>query len=604
MAYNGLVNASSSLPPSEEYKQRQRAREAQVTRFKMVHISLGNARLLLVLVGLAVAWMALHSHLFSAWWLVVPALLFVAMGMYHSKVLRRLALAQRAADVYRDGLARMEDRWVGLHPREERTDAAHSLYASDLDVFGHGSLFELLCTARTRMGEDALAGWLLAPVALREVKARQAAVAELRERLDLREEMAVLGESQKVGVHAEALLRWAEAPDPLKHTWMRWAALLLGVLAVMGAVFWGLTGSVAVFVGIVMLEAILQSSQKTQMDEIFGGSDRALQDLQLVASLLARLEREPFETPLLQALQKEFFSHHVAASQAIARLTTLVDYIESRDDLIVKLIDVPLMYSLQLAFFVQNWRNAHGKAVRVWLAALGEMEALLSIAAYSYEHPADLFPELVEGEPCFRAEELGHPLIPAAKCVRNSVELCGETRVLLISGSNMSGKSTLMRSIGINTVLAMCGAPVRAQRLQLTPLQVGASILINDSLQEGSSRFYAEIKRLRAICDLAEQHPPVLFLLDELLQGTNSKDRLIGAKGIVQALLQSGAMGLISTHDLALTEIGEPGDHRLRNMHFQDRIEDGAMRFDFRLREGTVTKSNGVELMRLVGLKV
>jgi DNA mismatch repair ATPase MutS len=232
------------------------------------------------------------------------------------------------------------------------------------------------------------------------------------------------------------------------------------------------------------------------------------------------------------------------------------------------------------------------------------MEALLSIAAYSYEHPDDVFPEFVEGMPTFHAEELGHPLIPVAKCVRNTVSISGETRALLISGSNMSGKSTLMRSVGINTVLAMAGAPVRAQCLRLTPLRVGASILVNDSLQEGSSRFYAEITRLRHICDLAEQHPPVLFLLDELLQGTNSKDRLIGAEAVVRELIGSGAIGIVSTHDLALTDMQHSGESRLQNMHLQDKIEDGRMTFDFKLRPGVVTKSNGVELMRLIGLKV
>jgi DNA mismatch repair ATPase MutS len=261
------------------------------------------------------------------------------------------------------------------------------------------------------------------------------------------------------------------------------------------------------------------------------------------------------------------------------------------------------MYSVQVAFAAESWRRAHGKAVRAWLNAVGELEALLSLAAYSYEHPADPFPEFVEGAPAFHAVELGHPLIPAAKCVRNTVNISGQTRALLISGSNMSGKSTLLRAVGINTVLAMAGAPVRAVSMQLTPLRTGASILVNDSLQEGSSRFYAEITRLRRICDLAEQHPPVLFLLDELLQGTNSKDRLTGAEAVVRELIDSGAIGIISTHDLALTDINI-GKGRLRNMHLQDEIEDNKMKFDFKLRDGVVTRSNGVELMRLIGLKV
>jgi len=220
-----------------------------------------------------------------------------------------------------------------------------------------------------------------------------------------------------------------------------------------------------------------------------------------------------------------------------------------------------------------------------------------------FEHPNDPFPAFADSEPCFEAAALGHPLIAEAKCVRNDVSLARETRLLLVSGSNMSGKSTLLRAVGINTVLAMAGAPVRAASLRMTPLRVGASIQVNDSLQEGRSRFYSEILRLRAICALAEEQPPVLFLLDELLDGTNSSDRLTGAKGIAHALLASGAIGLISTHDLALTAIEEDA-HALRNVHFEERIENDEMRFDFKLRDGVVTTRNGVALMRMVGLKV
>ena len=193
--------------------------------------------------------------------------------------------------------------------------------------------------------------------------------------------------------------------------------------------------------------------------------------------------------------------------------------------------------------------------------------------------------------------------MPAATCIRNNVSISGETRVLLVSGSNMSGKSTLLRAVGLNVVLAMAGAPVRARSLRLTPLQVGASIRVNDSLKEGSSRFYAEITRLRQILDLAGREPRLIFLLDELLQGTNSKDRRVGAEGIVRALMSRHAIGLVSTHDLALTDIG-PGDGQLRNVHFQDELENGRMKFDYKLQDGVVTKSNGLELMRSVGLDV
>jgi DNA mismatch repair ATPase MutS len=259
---------------------------------------------------------------------------------------------------------------------------------------------------------------------------------------------------------------------------------------------------------------------------------------------------------------------------------------------------------VQVAFAAERWRNAHGHAVRSWLSVIGEFEALICLGTYSHEHPDDPFPEFVQGSACFDATEIGHPLIPVGTCIRNDVSLSDGRHVFLVSGSNMSGKSTLLRTVGINAVLAMAGAPVRAQNLRLTPLHVGASIRVNDSLQEGSSRFYAEITRLRKLLDLASGDPPLLFLLDELLQGTNSNDRRIGAEGMVRALLQRKAIGLVSTHDLALADIGGSLNGHLSNVHFQEEFENGRMHFDYKLREGVVTKSNGLALMRSIGLDV
>jgi hypothetical protein len=594
----------SSPSPSEEYKKRQQAREIQVAHFESVHRRFGNIRLLLAIATLAAAWFSLHRDAFSPWWLLLAFIVFLAIAILHAKVLRERACAERAVDFYRKGLTRIEDRWPGTGQTGERIDVHSSLYSTDLDLFGRGSLFELLSLARTRMGEDTLAAWLLSPSPVPQLTQRHAAIAELRSRLDLREDVSILGEDLIVGIHPNALTQWAEAPNQLTLPWLRWISLFLAIAAIAGAIVWAEFGTKTPFFAIVIIETIITASLRRRTDAVFHATEHALEDLQLLSSLLARLEREQFEAPRLQALNTELSSHHLAASQAIARLKTIVEYIRSLDNPLMRILNIPLLYVVQVAYAAEAWRTAHGAAVRAWLKAIGEVEALLSLSAYSYEHPSDPFPEFLEGPPCFHAEELGHPLIPTAKCVRNDVSICGETKVLLISGSNMSGKSTLMRAVGVNTVLAMAGAPVRAHRLQLTPLQIGASILINDSLQEGSSRFYAEITRLRHICDLAETNPPVLFLLDELLQGTNSKDRLIGAEGIVRALFASGAIGLISTHDLALTHIGAEQDNRLQNVHLQDEIQDGRMTFDFKLHEGVVTKSNGIELMRLIGLKV
>jgi hypothetical protein len=594
----------SDRSPSEEYKQRQQAREQHVAHFEKLHRRFGNVRLLIVTATLIAAWFSLHNDAFSPWWLLTGPALFLTIAILHARVLRKRACAERAVDFYCKGLARIEDRWAGTGQTGDRIDTHTSLYATDLDLFGSGSLFELLSLARTRMGEDTLATWLLTPSPIAEIKQRHAALSELRTRLDLREDVAILGEDLKVGIHAEALTHWAEAPNQLKHQPLRWFSLLISLASIASVIFWAERGEKTPFFLILALACIITASLRKQTAEVLQSTEHALKDLQLLSSLLARLEHEHFESPRLQTLKRDLSSHHLAGSQAIARLRTIVEYINALENPIMRALNVPLLYAVQVGYAAEAWRSAHGAAVRTWLTAIGEAEALLSLSAYAYEHPADPFPEFIEGPPCFTAEQLGHPLIPVAKCVRNDVNICGETRVLLISGSNMSGKSTLMRAVGINTVLAMAGAPIRAKKLQLTPLQIGASILINDSLQEGSSRFYAEITRLRQICDLAENHPPVLFLLDELLQGTNSKDRFIGAEGVVHALLDSGAIGLISTHDLALTNIGEQRDARLHNVHLQDEIEDGKMKFDFKLHEGIVTKSNGIELMRLIGLKV
>jgi hypothetical protein len=595
---------ASSPSPSEEYQKRQKAREMQVAHFEKVHRRFGNIRLFLVIATLIAGWFSLHLDAFSPWWLLVAVAVFLVIAIVHANVLRQRTCAERAVDFYRKCLARIEDLWPGTGQTGARIDVRSSLYATDLDLFGQDSLFELLSLARTRMGEDTLAAWLLSPSPTAQLLQRHQAIDELRHRLDLREDIAILGEDLKVGIHPEALTQWAEAPNQLTHSWLRWLSLLLAIAAIAAAIVWAELGSKAPFFSIVILETIITASLRKRTDVVFHTTDHALEDLQLLSFLLARIEREQFAAPRLQALKADLSSRHLAASQAIARLRTIVEYIRSLDNPLMRILNIPLLYVVQVAYAAEAWRKAHGAAVRSWLAAVGEIEALLSLSAYSYEHPSDPFPEFLEGPPCFIAEQLGHPLIPSAKCVRNDVSLCGETRVLLISGSNMSGKSTLMRAVGINTVLAMAGAPVRARRLQLTPLQIGASILINDSLQEGSSRFYAEITRLRHICDLAENHPPVLFLLDELLQGTNSKDRLIGAEGVVRALMASGAIGLISTHDLALTNIAAQEGNPLQNVHLQDEIQDGRMTFNFKLHDGVVTKSNGIELMRLIGLKV
>jgi DNA mismatch repair ATPase MutS len=291
-------------------------------------------------------------------------------------------------------------------------------------------------------------------------------------------------------------------------------------------------------------------------------------------------------------------------SRAIAHLNRLIEMLDSRDNPAVRVLGPPLLWSTQLAFAIEAWRHRSGPAVRRWLEAVGELEALCSFAAYSFAHEQDPFPEFVEGEARFEAERITHPLLVEDKAVRNDICLDGHMRLLVVSGSNMSGKSTLLRMVGANAVLAMAGAPVRAQRLRMSPVAIGASIRVMDSLQEGSSRFYAEILRLRQLVDLSRQSLPLLFLLDELLHGTNSHDRKIGAEAVVKSLVEKGAIGMLTTHDLALAQITDVLAPHAANKHFEDHLENGHISFDYTLLDGVVRKSNALELMRSVGLEV
>jgi DNA mismatch repair ATPase MutS len=328
-------------------------------------------------------------------------------------------------------------------------------------------------------------------------------------------------------------------------------------------------------------------------------------DLKCIAEMFECLEAENFNSARLRPMDGDQ-GGGLCASEVIQRLATLYSWIASRGNPLVAALRGWFLLETQVAFAVEAWRAQFGVMVEPWLRRLGEIEALSSLAGYAFEHPADPFPELLPAStPAqIQAEDLRHPLMAEARCVGNDLSLGPDCRLIVVSGSNMSGKSTYLRTLGVNLVLALAGAPVRARKFRMTHLRIGASIRTVDSLQEGISRFYAEIIRLGQIVKLAGQETPLVFLLDEILAGTNSHDRRIGAGCVARNLVERGALGLITTHDLALARIAEEIQPPGANYHFADEILNGKMSFDYRLRPGVVQKSNALELMRSVGLDV
>jgi hypothetical protein len=591
--------------PKAEYSERLAKYLKVIAEKDHAHLQVGYAKLAVIAAGLLLLWTVWAKQLVPAHWLLAPVAVYALLTILHERVLRAKARANTAADFYRKGIARIEDRWAGGGQTGERFRDANHVYAEDLDLFGPGCLFELLSTARLPMGESRLANWLGEGSEVGTILERQKLIEELREKLDLREDLAVTGEDLRARLNPESLIDWAEGKSILPGGSWRVIAALLAIAAGAGIVYYLETATLWPLLSVMALEAIVLAWLRRKAHTVIEGVDCNAEGLLLFSEILERLEREPFTSPHLCEFAAELKGENEPASRAIRKFARIVYWIDASDGVLAKMAELPFLYSVQIGMAAEAWRRRWGAKIRRWAELTGEMEALLSLATYSYEHPADPFPEFVgakEGLGFFDGEELGHPLIAAEKSVRNSVRLDAQTRVLLVSGSNMSGKSTLLRVVGINTVLAMAGAPIRGKRLQLTPLKIGTRIRSTDSLQEGRSSFYTEILHIRKVFETANGAVPLIFLFDELLEGTNSKDRRIGAEGLIQGLLKRRAIGIVTTHDLALTEIAAAVGNVMRNMHLEDQVVDGKMQFDYKLRDGVVEKSNALELMRLIGL--
>jgi hypothetical protein len=603
--------------PRAEYAERLKAREAVVALEERAHIRLGYFKLLVIAVGLVMMWLAWHDHYFSGYWIFAALGAYVALAIWHERVLRARSRADAAAAYYRRGILRIEDRWQesGTETGERFRDANHP-YSEDLDIFGKGSLFELLTTARTQMGERRLADWLRAPADAATIRERQQMIAELREKLDLREAAAVIGMELRPLLDADALAAWAENEARLPSAVpMRYVAAFLAIAAGATGILYLTIWPLFPFLAVLMVNLLAMGWLQKRASAIVDGLASNSEGLKIFAEILERVEQEEFSSARLQALKATLAISAGAAgggvgsaSGAVRRLARIDSWIQAREGYGVKLLEPFVLYTIQCAYAADAWRARFGASMRKWLDAVAEIEALLSLATYSYEHPKDPFAEIVEtgddGEPIFHGANLGHPLIAAAVCVRNPVCLDARSRVLLVSGSNMSGKSTYMRTAGVNAVLALCGAPIRGDSLRITPLNVGTRLRTADSLQEGRSGFYSEVLRIRTVFELVKRELPVMFFFDELLEGTNSHDRRIGAEGLLRALLAKHTIGIVTTHDLALTEVVSALGPQIHNVHFQDYVEGGKMRFDYRLQEGVVARSNAIELMRIVGLDV
>ncbi len=587
-----------------EYQRRRDGFFIELQQLAKIDRKLSLMRLGLFLMGLGLAAMSLTPSDVASWWCLIPFGLFAVAIVRHERVARRLDRCRRGIAYHEANLDRVDHRWQDSQPLGERYVDEHHPYEYDLDLFGKGSLFQLLCRARTRLGEDTLATWLRTSASPSAIDFRQRAINELRNRVDLREALALLPAEVHDSIDQSLLQDWASrAPRLLSRTLLVTAGLLAVSAIVTGFGWWVLGWPLAYFAAVIIGELILHFAHKNFLNQVAHDIDRADVGLAILAQVLNVIEAERFQTPFLTALRSQLDTERHPPSWQIRRLHRLDAWLDSS---LHNQFFVPFAFLLCLPIWlshaIERWRATVGPHIAQWLDAVGQFEAISSLSGYAFEHPADPFPEIVGSEPLVDAVGLGHPLIPDERCVRNDVRCGRQPQLVMVSGSNMSGKSTLLRTIGCNIVLAFAGAPVRATKLRLSPFVLATSIRVHDSLLEGASLFFAVISRLKGIVERTGGQTPLLFLIDEILPGTNSHDRRVGAEAIIRQLLHRGAVGLVTTHDLALTDIVEKLGHIAMNVHFEDRLEEGRMTFDYQLRPGVVRRSNALELMRLIGL--
>jgi hypothetical protein len=567
------------------------------------------------------------------WWLgfagAVPAaavtivlfLAFATLVVVHARVEVRAERCEALRAVNARALARLDRRWDELPdaPPPAGTDIENHPYAVDLDVFGRASLFQWVGPAATSFGRQTLAAWLLAPAATGEILARQRAIDELSALVDWREELAAFGvragTSRQESI--ETFMRWAASTEPPLRGFAAiriivyvtlaalWGFLLLDRTGVMPNTLWVLPLLFGVALSFFTAWAVSDAFDRA------GAGERTLRQY---ASVLAHIDAQAFTSPRLTAIKERLTVRGGRSAPAAMRaLNRILGFADLRRG--AALLHFPIqaftLWDFHWLFAVERWRRSVGAKVQGWLDAAGELDALACLAIVRHDHRDWCFPDITP-ERRYVAAALGHPLLPGDRRVSNDVEVGPAGTVLLVTGSNMSGKSTLLRAIGVNAVLAEAGAPVCAASLRMPPCDIQTSIRIQDSLERGVSYFMAALARLKRVIDAAERAPAagaedgrvLFYLLDEILQGTNSAERGIAVQAVARHLLDAGAIGVMTTHDLNLA-FEEPLKSHGRLVHFTEIVDaDGTMRFDYHLREGLATSRNALRLMKLIGIDV
>ncbi len=636
MERDGRRKDTASASPVAVYAERAERFDREAAARTATVGAYGTWRLALFAAAVAGAWWQFASGHGTAAQVVlgVSAVAFAVLVVRQRAARRRLRRAEFMADFNRAGIARVERRWTDLPPTPRFPAPGNHDYATDLDLYGEASVLRLVGTCGTAPGWSTLQAWLLGRADPETVELRQEAVREMAAAMDFRDRLAAearLVQPSPAGAEAstpgaepstpgaeastpERFLRWAEADSWLpKHRWVRIGALVLTPVN-LAAIALYLAGAVptAALAWPLLVSVVVRTLQRKAIHRFFAEADAGESGIRQYGDLLGHLLDAPLASRQMTAIRQRIGTGTRAAPDEIARLRRLLDLADVRRSPLFHLpLAIVLHWDAHVLAALERWKARSGRRVRDWLDAIGEAEALAALAATAADHPDWTLPALDRDARTLRAGALGHPLLAPGVCVRNDVEIGPAGSFLLVTGSNMSGKSTLLRAAGLNAVLAQAGGPVCAGELRMPPMRVVTSMRVEDSVTGGVSFFMAGLHRLKEVVDAARSsaaspgtdNPRTLYLLDEILRGTNSAERRIAARTVMRHLLETNAIGAVTTHDLSLAD-AEDLVARAVAMHFTESVGDGGdgLAFDYRLRAGIATSTNALKLLEMVGL--
>ncbi|MFT4665852.1 MAG: hypothetical protein ACI8YQ_001407 [Polaribacter sp.] len=581
-----------------DFRSKAEALKAKYAKFSFV-------RLLAFLVAIGVIIFAFSQHIVLGVISIVAFLLaFSRFVNWHQDIQRQQRHNKELTTINQNEIAAQNMDWSAFDPGTSFQDPMHA-NSIDMDIFGPYSFFQFSCRASTAIGKEKLAQMLLSPAATPVILERQAAITELKDKLDWRQNFQAHGATASDQLeHVTILKQWLHDPVYVKDNKMLIAAMYLMPLWVLLAAYlsiyyipWQL-GLLFLIVPGGILKKHLERVNETHMR-----TTHAEKMLSVYGKLMAHVEGETFSSPRLQELRKQFIANDKSASKAINRLSYLIRQLNVRYNPFAILLNIVTLWDLRYVRHLEIWKEEWREQMPQWFDALKEFEALSSFGTLWYNNPDWVMPEIQEAQQ-LNAVALGHPLIAADKRIANDFQSPVSGHIKLVTGSNMAGKSTFLRTVGLNIILAMAGSPVCAKRMSLPKLQIYSSMRTQDALHESTSSFYAELKRLKTIIEAVEAKDNIYFLLDEILKGTNSNDRHTGSKALIKQLIESGGGGIIATHDLELGLLEAQYGGAVENLCMEVEVNKKELVFDYTIKKGVSQSFNATHLMRNMGIKI